>query len=674
MHSNLPDLPDTLPKIIRNLNKTFPDVVAQYAKDEKKEFQPVTFAQLWDFQLSVAGGLLNMGIKRGDHIGIISDNRKEWFQTSMGIMSLGCADVPRGCDATEKDISYILSTADCEVVFAETSNQVKKIMSVKDQIPSLKTLIVYDEITEDAEKAAKDGKVKLLSYQELVASGKEYRKAHEGLVEAEIDKGNGEEIATIIFTSGTTGEPKGVMLVHRNFISQLDYLDENIYCEPGDKCLLVLPVWHVFERLCEYVIISQASALCYSKPVGSILIQDLAKINPQIFPAVPRVFEALYDGIYKAMKKVGGATFGAFKFFVGVGKFHCRLDRAMFRKNARLKNDHIFLKWIGFFLPWLFTLPLYKLGDKLVFSKIRAKMGDRFHIGVAGGGALPPAIDEFFWTVGICLVEGYGLTETAPVVAVRVVKKPVFGTIGPSIAGVDVRIVDDNGNVCDTGVLGEVQVKGPIVMKGYYKRDDLTAQVIDKDGWFSTGDIGFMTINKEICLRGRKKDTIVLRGGENVEPLPIEQKINESHYISTSVVVGQDERSLGALIIPVKDEILAYAKENGIEYKEYEDLAQSEAIHKLLETEISSRVNSKTGFKPFERIGNFVVLTKDFEVGVELSAKQEISRYKIATIYAKEIKKLFNGESAVDQATQAVEKAAKDAAQKIAGAFKGKKD
>jgi len=246
MHSNLPDLPDTLPKLVRNNRERFPEIAAQYSKDENKVFQPVTYEELWQIQLKVAGGLLSLGVKRGDHIGIISDNRKEWFQTSMGIMSLGCADVPRGCDASEKDVGYILSFSDCEIVFAETSTQAKKILNVKDQITTLKTLILYDDIDEELKAQAKKEKVTLYTYDELLKKGEEFNKKKTGLVEEEIEKGNGEEIATLIFTSGTTGEPKGVMLLHRNFLAQLDYLDENIYCEPGDKCLCVLPVWHVF--------------------------------------------------------------------------------------------------------------------------------------------------------------------------------------------------------------------------------------------------------------------------------------------------------------------------------------------------------------------------------------------------------------------------------------------
>ena len=257
------------------------------------------------------------------------------------------------------------------------------------------------------------------------------------------------------------------------------------------------------------------------------------------------------------------------------------------------------------------------LGSKLVFSKVRAKMGTKFRAGVSGGGALPPSIDEFFWAAGVKIVEGYGLTETSPIVAVRPVDNPTFGTVGSPIRGVEVRIVDEDGNDVPQGTKGVVLVRGATVMQGYYKKPDLTAKAIDKDGWFNTGDIGLLTIDNQLILRGRMKDTIVLRGGENVEPLPIEMKMCESRYISQTIVVGQDERMLTALIITKKE------------------------IIKLIESEVQSLVSGKNGFKSFERIAKFTLLEKPFEVGVELSAKQEIMRYKITEIYEKQIKAMY---------------------------------
>ena len=234
------------------------------------------------------------------------------------------------------------------------------------------------------------------------------------------------------------------------------------------------------------------------------------------------------------------------------------------------------------------------------------------------------------------------MTETAPVVAVRPTACPVFRTIGSAIRGVQVRIVDHNGMVfgrCQKGVL---QVKGGTVMKGYYKNEELTKKTITPDGWLDTGDIAIMTLNDELQLRGRIKDTIVLRGGENVEPLPIEMKLTESRFITSAVVVGQDQKYLGALIVPNQQEVKDWAQENGLQYDTFENFMLSEDVQKLFEEEIANAVNAQNGFRMFEKINNFVLLKKEFEVGIELSAKQEIMRYRLNEIYEKEIESLFD--------------------------------
>jgi long-chain acyl-CoA synthetase len=381
--------------------------------------------------------------------------------------------------------------------------------------------------------------------------------------------------------------------------------------------------------------------MCYSKPIGSILLADFASLNPQLLPAVPRVFEAVYEGVNRAMRKTGGVKFILFKFFVAVGVLQSKIDRVMFRKTAFFAKRVLLLDWLMFIIPWLILTPVKALGGVLVFKKIRVKLGNAFTGGVSGGGALPPAVDQFYWAVGINIVEGYGLTETAPVVSVRPMKKPVFGTVGKPIRGVEVKITGENGEILPPGTKGTVKVRGGIVMKGYYKKDDLTAKAIDKDGWLDTGDLGMMTINGELVLRGRMKDTIVLRGGENVEPLPIEMRLKECRFIGQCVVVGQDERYLSALIVPAQEEVENFAKENSIAFSSYGELLSNPEIVKMFDTEIQNLVNSKSGFKIFEKVARFALLKKPFEVGVELSAKQEIMRYKLPELYAKEMKALY---------------------------------
>ena len=631
----------TVPQMLKEITLQYPNVAAQYAKDEEGNFQPVTYKQLLDTSYHFGGGLLSLGTLRGEHVGLLADNRKEWLQADMGIMAIGAIDVPRGCDATERELRFIFSTAECKTIVVENEAQILKVLEFKNDLPQLTRFISFDAVQEETKAKSKEAGVEVLQFEEVLKLGTEYCQQNPTKLDEELDKGKSDDLACLIFTSGTTGEPKGVMLTHGNFLAQLPDLKIRIYLYPGERCLSVLPVWHAFERLCEYVVLSQGGGLCYSKPVGSILLADFQKINPQMLPAVPRVFEAVYEGVNRTMRKTGGVVYALFKFFVAVAILQSKIHRRLFRQTARFKNDYLLLSWIVLFIPWLLLYPLKALGGVIIFKKIRAKLGNNFRGGVSGGGALPPQIDEFFWAIGVNLVEGYGLTETAPVVSVRPFRAPVFGTIGRPLKDVQVRIVDENGNVLPKCQKGTVQVKGPTVMKGYYKRDDLTAKVIDKDGWFDTGDIGLLTLGGELVLRGRIKDTIVLRGGENVEPLSIEMRLNNSRFIAQSMVVGQDQRFLAALIVPSEEEIVGYAQEQQIPYNSYSELLKTQEIKKLIDTEIQTAISAKNGFRLFEKVSRFAILEKPFVVGETLSAKQEIMRHKISQLYEKEITELF---------------------------------
>lgn len=635
----------TLPKMLKKSSESFGEIIAQYKRQKNGEFVPVTYRDMFQIGLDFGAALIQLGVSREEPIGLISDNRAEWLQADIGIMSIGAIDVPRGCDATIIDLEKILSTTECKIVIAENNSQINKIITIKEKLPYIQKIITFETeetVKEEVKKAVSDNNIELYYFYSLIKEGQKWRIEHKDAVEAELEKGTIEDTATIIFTSGTTGTPKGVMLSHKNFLTQLDEIVERIYLNPADRVLSVLPVWHVFEREVEYVVLIQGATICYSKPVGSILLADFKKLNPHILPAVPRVFEAVYDGVTKKMRKAGGFVNKMFNFFVGVAVIQKRMQRKMFKQNACFTSYFTALWWILLFIPWLLLWPIYGLGNLLVFRKIKAMLGTNFRAGVAGGGAFPPKIDEFFWAIGVKVVEGYGLTETAPIVSVRPIASPVFRTIGSPIRGVKARIVDpQDGFVLGRCKEGVLQVKGDTVMKGYYKNPEMTAKVMTVDGWLDTGDLAIFTIHDELQIKGRIKDTIVLRGGENLEPLPIEMKLSESRYIKAAVVVGQDKRYLGALILVNSDEIRTYAEENGIQYDTYENFLQSEIVHKLFETEISNLVNSKTGFKMFERINKFVLITKDFEVGVELSAKQEVMRFRINELYKKEIASMF---------------------------------
>lgn len=632
----------TLPRMLREVSIKYPDGPAQMTRISKDDkFETVTYKELFDNSQAFAGGLLSLGTCREEKVGLISDNRKEWEQADMGIMTIGACDVPRGCDASEKDLKYILSFTEVKTCIVENGFQIRKILNVIDEIPTLKRFIIFDEPAENEIELCKKAKIDLLRFYDVVEEGRKFNEKNPGKVDEEIEKGGWDDIAAIIFTSGTTGVPKGVTLSHGNFITQLDELQERIYLRPAERAICVLPVWHVFQRLVEYVIISQAAVLCYSKPIGSILLPDMVALNPALLPAVPRVFEAVYEGVTKKMRRTGGIVEGLFKFFTAIAIAHSWMDRKMFRKNFMTRNEFTPGYWILFLAPWLLLWPLKALGNVLVFKKVKAMLGTNFRAGVAGGGAYPKTIDQFFWAIGVNVVEGYGMTETAPVVAVRPVDAPIFGCIGTPIRGVSARIVDMEGNVLTPGHKGVLQIKGGTVMKGYYKRPELTAKAISPDGWLDTGDLAMESIHGELKILGRVKDTIVLSGGENVEPLPIEAKLHESRFIATSVVVGQDQRNLGALILPNQEELELWAKENNLAFKDFEDLVKKPEVYKLIEDEIKELINAKNGFRMFEKIVKFAFLTKPFEVGKELSAKQEIMRYKLSEIYEKEIKSIF---------------------------------
>ncbi len=631
----------TVPKLLKQVAEKHPALPAQYSRNNAGGFDEVSYSSLYSQVLNCAAGLLSLKHTRGDRIGIISDNRKEWFQTSMAIMAIGSADVPRGSDATSRDVGYILAFSGCNTVFLENEVQAEKVLSNRKELPDLSTVVMFDPVSDVLRKSLAAAKLTVYAFDEILARGIDYRAKKAGVVEAELEKGKESEIATIIFTSGTTGEPKGVILSHENFLCQLPSLRERIPLKPGDRALCVLPVWHSFERLCEYVILNRAGGIIYSKPVGSVLLADFVQMNPILMPSVPRIWEAVYDGIYRAMRKKGGVSLILFSFFVSIAIAHARCARSV-RGNKPVFS--LVRRWIDAgvcIIPWILLAPLRALGDLLVFRKIRAKLGTRFVEGVSGGGALPPNIDEFFWSVGVRVFEGYGLTETAPVVAVRPFRNPVFGTIGKPLDCCEVRIVDETGRDLPYGHKGTVLVRGKNVMQGYFRKQELTDAVLSPDGWLNTGDLGLKTRNGEIILRGRIKDTIVLRGGENIEPTPIEMKLNESRYIASSVVLGQDQRYLGALVVVNRDELVGWAETNALDTADFTRLLEDPQVQKLYESEIAELVSGKNGFRLFERINRFVLLEKPFEQGVELSAKQEIMRYKLEELYSRQIKTLF---------------------------------
>ncbi len=417
----------TVPRLIQEVVKKNPDAPAQYSKNSSGEFDCLTYAQMWQKAVDFAGGLLSYNVQRGELIGLISEDRAEWQQADLGLLAIGAADVPRGTDASPSDLKYILSFTDCRICIVETCAAVKKILALKADLPDLKYLVMFDEPTEEVLSLAKDCGVVIHPFEEILEKGRAFNKENPGRFDEEIAKGNWDDTAAIIFTSGTTGVPKGVTLSHGNFLTQLVEVTDRIKLWPGENALAILPVWHVYMREVEYVILSQACAMAYSKPIGKILLEDMSKMNPVILPGVPRVFEAVMEGVDRKMRRTGGITLKLYNFFVRVAILHSRMHRKMFRQNFMPKQEVTPLWWILFLIPWTLLFPLKALGDAIIFKKIRAMLGKNFRAGIAGGGSYPKNVDEWFWALGVEVVEGYGLTETAPIVSVRHITRPVFG-------------------------------------------------------------------------------------------------------------------------------------------------------------------------------------------------------------------------------------------------------
>jgi long-chain acyl-CoA synthetase len=359
---------------------------------------------------------------------------------------------------------------------------------------------------------------------------------------------------------------------------------------------------------------------------------------------VPRIWEAIMAGVYRNVKTQSPVKQGLFHFFVKVGSTHAHLDNMFRGRLPRFRKRSRLLDAIVAFLPWLLMWPLRGLGNVLVFGKIKGRLGGRFIAGISGGGALPSAVDSFFQAAGILLLEGYGLTETGPVLGVRAQHHPVPSTVGPVFPGTEIRILDDAGKPLPPGHRGLVMARGPQVMKGYYKKPDETARMLGDDGWLNTGDLGMLTWDNELAITGRAKDTIVLRGGENVEPLPIEQKLTESSLVDHAILQGQDERVLGVLIVPNPDAVVQLAIDLGIAEKDAAfdvSLLSHERIQETFSNLIRDEVSARNGFRPFERISRFKLIPGPLSVGDELSQKQEVKRHIIAEKYASEIRELF---------------------------------
>jgi len=601
---------------------------------EEGVFRAITYAQLDETVRDLAAGLIDLGVKGGDHVGLISDNRLGWILADLATLHAGAADVPRGADSTADEIAYILAHADCKIAFLEDAEQLAKVEAVRDRLPKLTTVIILDEQFTTARKG-------VILFDELVRRGAALRAKGKDRVAERVAAVTGDSLATLIYTSGTTGEPKGVELTHTNLLHQVNMVPQVIEFAPEDRFLTLLPPWHSFERAVEYIAIADGCSTAYTtiKEVAA----DLQLERPTYMASVPRIWESIYDKVLAKVAKEGRVKQLLFRTLLAVAERYRELSRIAAGDDARFV-EHGYLRekgrqlWAGIRAALL--APLYRLAYAKL-DPIRQRTGGRLKAAVSGGGALPAHVDRFYDAVGLTILEGYGLTETAPVIAVRLPERSILGTVGPAIPGTQLRIVGEGGRPVEQGEIGVVQVRGPHVMRGYYKRPEATAAVLDPDGWLDTGDLGRLTVTGELSITGRAKDTIVLLGGENVEPVPIESALSASPYIAQVMVVGQDQRQLGALIVPERDHLAAFCNESGLSCGELKEAVRHEAVRGLYARELRAHVSTAAGFKPFEQVRRFRLLTREFAVGRELTHTLKMRRNVIAEMYEREIERMF---------------------------------
>jgi long-chain acyl-CoA synthetase len=629
---------NTLAILFREAADRYSELPAFATKDAAGAYQSTSFRQLYEDGLALATALIDLGLRPRDHVGLLSDNRLEWILCDYGVILAGCADVPRGTDITPTEIAYILTHSDARFVFVENTSMLEKLDRERHSLRGIEKVILMDP-----KLPAPSGALRV---QDLVATGRKLRAAGDRKAEERIANIRAEDLFTIIYTSGTTGTPKGVQLTHANMSSQTRNLPFDL--SPSDRALTILPVWHSYERVFEMVAISMGVCTYYTnlRSIGD----DLKTVRPTVMASAPRLWENLYQ---KLMARIAEAPSLRRKLFHAARFCTCRVKRAEHffqgqeldlhgRRPAEklLRGAAHLCRWIALQLP-------YRILDKIVLAKLREAVGcSAFRGTISGGGALQPHVDEFFNFIGIPVLEGYGLTESSPVLAVRTWKNLVIGTVGPFYPETEIRIVDlESGRVLypdrsrrdhGRGRRGEIHARGPQIMMGYYKDPEGTARVLH-DGWLRTGDIGMVTFNNCLKIVGRCKDTIVLLNGENVEPLPIESKLVHSPLVDHCMIVGQDQKHLGALIVPSLDGF----RGAGLLAANLLELAASPNARALMESEIRRLISPEEGFKSFERITDFRFVTKSFEAGQEMTATYKLKRHVITRQYASLIEEMF---------------------------------
>jgi long-chain acyl-CoA synthetase len=555
---------------------------------EDGEWRTITYGEVFDRVRHVAGALTDVGLQRGDRAAILSDNRPEWALADYGCLCAGVVGVPIYSTLTAEQVQYVLANSGARLIFLADQDQLEKVQKIWTELPDLKRVVVFDR----PKGELPDG---VMSWADFIARGVARTEgSDETAFRAEAASAGPGDIATILYTSGTTGDPKGVMLTHDNLRSNVKASERILPIDHRDTTLSFLPLSHVFQRMVDYLLFYKGCTIHYARSIDTVA-DDLKEVRPTVVVSVPR----LYEKVFAKVTSQGGAKGVLISWARKVG------DRWA---EARLAGRK----------PSLGTRTQYALARKLVFSKIKEGVGGRLRYFVSGGAPLAPDINKFFFSAGVMILEGYGLTETSPVTNVNSPEDfPMnlrIGTVGKPVPGTEIRIADD----------GEILVRGPQVMKGYFNLPEATREAFDTHGWFRTGDVGEIDEDGFLRITDRKKDVIVTAGGKNLAPQLIENRLKSNRFFDQPVLLGDRERFVSMLLVPDFEVLEGWAKEEGLDTSDRRKLLEQPAVHEMLMSEMREALS---GFANFEIPKKIVLLDEPFTIeDGSLTPTQKVKR------------------------------------------------
>ncbi|HHO75083.1 MAG TPA: long-chain fatty acid--CoA ligase [Deltaproteobacteria bacterium] len=571
-----------------------------YKKEGK--YAPISWRKMRDMVENLSLGLLCLGVERSEIVTIFSENCWEWLVADLAALSIGAADAPIYATNSGPEAAYIINDSGAKIVFVSDKDHLDRVLSVKSDITGVKHIITFDRIETD-EKI-------VMCMDDLMRMGE--KSQGKKTFEQRLGEIQPEDLATLIYTSGTTGQPKGVMLTHDNFVSNLlqCYASHPII-DHNDSVLSFLPWSHSLGRTVSVYLMMHIGAVNYLAESFSTVLQNFQETRPTLVVSVPRLFEKLHSGIFSQVENAAPLKKKLFFWATEIA------DRAV---DYKVQNRS---------MPPVLEIQ-YALAEKMVFSKLRTALGlDKVRIFISGGGAIAVEIDRFFNSIGVPVHNGYGLTETTPVTNVNRFDIFEFGSVGPALADTQVKIAQD----------GEILIKGPQVMKGYYNKPQETKDVFTEDGWFMTGDIG--RIDEKGCLHitDRKKDIIVTAGGKNISPQNIENTLTTDIFIEQAVVIGEGRKYLSALIVPSFLELSKYAKEQGISFDTNEDLITKPEVLSFYNDRIN---NLMQDYAKVEQIRRFKLLEKEFSIETgELTPTLKMKRKVIGINFSEKIESMY---------------------------------